>query len=176
MNETDNILWQKTSFATGKIFLLDETKGEKFFIRPSDIIYPGATIFDTNLTAAFGKFDKQVAAHYICTHFKKNGDMWTPVESEKLKQNIRTYRILDGHRERYEEHVQFHIDPKYDGKYGKVLDDKIYFTNLFIERCAGFRDLNDKVAPEVDNVFNLKNSKKKSLLKNLVNINSLGKT
>lgn len=145
-SESEEELFKKTSFATGKIFTVNDLENEKFWIHPSDIIADSTDIRYDTFASSFGSFENEAVAYQICKFFMEYGDLWFPVKIETLNEYVlKTHSEFNNYAKAFANRED----------YAELIDDKIVFTNLFIERCAGFRSLNELERWKVKNVFEL---------------------
>ncbi len=150
-NAEPGSFFEKTSFSTGQTFLVDDIGGgnvENFWIKPSDIVADSTDFLERRsfFQGAFGQAEAERTAYLICKFFKEQGNCWYP---ETLKR-------LDGYVVEHEPDLNGFCENFSDGQYGELTsDNKIIFMNLFIERCAGFRGINETERSHVQNVFEL---------------------
>jgi hypothetical protein len=144
-----NDLFKKTSHYTGSIIAIDDTEGEVFWIKPSDIIGNSTSKFERFqcFVSSFGSCERETSAYRICQYFKEHGDRWFPVDLREIDNYVKSYEN------------DFFISAKSfieDGwNNAQLIGKKIVFTSRFIERCAGFRKEDELEASKAKNVFEL---------------------
>lgn len=144
-----NDLFKKTSHHTGIISVIDNTEGEAFWIKPSDIIGSSTSKserFDC-FVSSFGSCERENSAYRICQYFKEHGDRWSTVDLKEIDDYVKLYE------NDYFISAKSFVEDGWDN--AQMIGKRIVFTSRFIERCAGFRREDELEAWKVKNVFEL---------------------
>jgi hypothetical protein len=146
--ETPKELFEKTSYFSNKIELINDSTTNPFWIKPSDITIIAQSFLKRGdmFTSSFGSCEGETTAYLICRFFAENGDCWFPVTVQTLNDFVR--------KEEKNYFYEVEVFAK-RGEYAQLSLGKIVFTNRFIERCAGFRGKEELEGWKAKTIFEL---------------------